>query len=184
MLIHQLQHDDVQPPRRLNHHIPRDLDVICQKALAKERRRRYQSAGELADDLRRCANNEPIHARPASQVERLWRWCCRKPELAIASAVTALSLLVVAVVSLMWAVNRSHYAEQIGIENVLRDFADRMISPIRPEADGVRYETRLRDSHESPKVKRQEELQITFSTQALESIPDTMVVYLMFLPKR
>ena len=51
MLLHQVLHDEPRPPRRLNDRIPRDLETICLKAMAKERRRRYPTARELAEDL-------------------------------------------------------------------------------------------------------------------------------------
>jgi serine/threonine protein kinase len=55
MLLHQVLHDEPRRPRSLNDHIAKDLETICLKAMAKEPRRRYQSARELADDLRRAA---------------------------------------------------------------------------------------------------------------------------------
>ena len=55
----------------------RDLDAICRKCLAKQPRRRYPSALELADDLRRCANGYPIKARSASNAERFGKWLRR-----------------------------------------------------------------------------------------------------------
>jgi serine/threonine protein kinase len=53
MLVHQVLHEDPRPPRRVNDKIPRDLETICLKAMAKEPGRRYAMAGELAEDLRR-----------------------------------------------------------------------------------------------------------------------------------
>src|SRR5262249_28661097 len=51
MLLWQVLHDDPRPPRKLNDRIPRDLETICLKALAKEPGRRYQTAGALALDV-------------------------------------------------------------------------------------------------------------------------------------
>ncbi len=54
MLMVQILNDDPPSPRKLNGRIPRDLETICLKCLEKDPARRYQTAGELADDLRRC----------------------------------------------------------------------------------------------------------------------------------
>jgi tetratricopeptide (TPR) repeat protein/tRNA A-37 threonylcarbamoyl transferase component Bud32 len=82
MLLHQVLHEEPRSPRRLNDRIPRDLETICLKAMAKEPGQRYQTAGALAEDLHRFLNGEPIQARPVGKVQRLWRWCRRKPALA------------------------------------------------------------------------------------------------------
>ena len=77
MIIHQLLHEDPRPPRRVNDRIPRDLETICLKALAKQPSRRYATAGELADDLRRYLRGEPCRARPVGRLERGWLWALR-----------------------------------------------------------------------------------------------------------
>ncbi len=82
MLLHQVLHDDPAALRKLNDRIPRDLEIICLKALAKEPARRYASCGELAADLRRWLAGQPISARPVGRVERAWRWCRRNPVVA------------------------------------------------------------------------------------------------------
>jgi WD40 repeat protein/tRNA A-37 threonylcarbamoyl transferase component Bud32 len=96
MLLHQVLHDDPRRPRGLNDHISHDLETICLKAMAKEPARRYATARDLADDLRRWLNGEPIAARPVGKVERAVRWARRRPAVAallLVSGVAALALV-------------------------------------------------------------------------------------------
>jgi WD40 repeat protein len=100
MLLHQVLHDEPRPPRQLNDRIPRDLETVCLKAMAKEPGRRYPQAGELAGDLRRYLNGEPVRARPVRGWERALRWCRRRPAaaaLVVAAAVAALAVVGLAV---------------------------------------------------------------------------------------
>jgi hypothetical protein len=90
MLILQVVEDEPRLARQLNDKIPRDLETICMKAMAKSPARRYGSARELADDLRRYRNGEPIRARPIGRIEQLWHWC-RRNRVA-ASVMLAVSL--------------------------------------------------------------------------------------------
>jgi serine/threonine protein kinase/WD40 repeat protein len=81
-LIDQITHDSPAPLRQHDRRIPRDLETLVQKALAKVPKDRFASAGELGDELHRYLESRPILARPAGPVERLWRWCWRNPWLA------------------------------------------------------------------------------------------------------
>jgi WD40 repeat protein/Flp pilus assembly protein TadD len=85
------------PPRALCPQVDRDLELICLKCLEKEPARRYGSAEALADDLDHWLAGEPIVARPAGHVEKVWRWCRRNRGVALLSA-TVLVLLVAATV--------------------------------------------------------------------------------------
>jgi serine/threonine-protein kinase len=81
-VVHDVIHKDPIPPRVINRLIPRDLETICLKAMAKEPRRRYPTAREMGDDLRRFLRGEPIVARRAGVVERAWRWVKKRPAVA------------------------------------------------------------------------------------------------------
>ena len=95
-------------PRRLNPSLPRDLETICLKCLAKEPARRYPSAQALADELDRFLDGKPIRARPVAALERVWLWCRRRP--ALAALITALHVvLVFGLAGVLW---QWHRAEQ------------------------------------------------------------------------
>jgi len=100
--LRQVLDADPAPPRLLNRKVPRDLEVICLKCLAKDQRKRYQTAQELADDLGRFLRHEPIEARPASRANRLWRWCRRKPAIAALTGATILLFVMMAVAAILF----------------------------------------------------------------------------------
>jgi WD40 repeat protein/tRNA A-37 threonylcarbamoyl transferase component Bud32 len=93
MLLHHVLHDEPRPPRSLNDAVPRDLETVCLKAMAKDPTRRYHSARELADDLRRFLAGEPTRARPAGAVGKAWRWAKRRPAAAALLLVSGLATL-------------------------------------------------------------------------------------------
>jgi serine/threonine protein kinase/tetratricopeptide (TPR) repeat protein len=100
------------PPCRLQPNLPRDLETISLKCLEKDPKRRYESARELADDLERYLNGEPIVARPVAAWERGLKWARRRP-----AAASLIGLSVVAIVALMlfgwlWAVRESRHATE------------------------------------------------------------------------
>jgi eukaryotic-like serine/threonine-protein kinase len=84
---------------------PRDLGIISLKALSKDPRRRYATAGELAEDLRRWLHGRTILARPAGPLERAWAWARRKPGLAALSIALGGALVTTGVLE---ARNQSH----------------------------------------------------------------------------
>ena len=83
-----------EPLDRRRPGVPRDLVTIIHKALDREPRARYQTAGAMADDLQRFLDNEPILARPLGLQERFTRWAGRNRELAVSLAAVAVMLLV------------------------------------------------------------------------------------------
>jgi hypothetical protein len=91
--LQQIMASEPVPPGRLQPGVPRDLDTICLKCLRKEPGQRYASALELADDLQRFLNDEPIRARQVGVLERARKWARRRPALAGSLAVAVLLLL-------------------------------------------------------------------------------------------
>ena len=102
-LIDRVLHEPPRPPCKLDPRVPRDLETLVLKCLAKDPRERYATAEALAEDLRRFLADRPIRARRATAAEQAWRWCRRNPWLAGLSAAVLLLLLVVAVGSLGFA---------------------------------------------------------------------------------
>jgi eukaryotic-like serine/threonine-protein kinase len=72
-IILQVVANEPTPPSRLRPETPRDLEAICLKCLEKDPKHRYATAGELADDLERFLNDEPIRARSANMLDHLAR---------------------------------------------------------------------------------------------------------------
>ena len=99
MLMHQVLHDDPPSPRKLNSHVPKDLETICLKCLEKSADRRYDSAHQVADELRRYSRGEPVMSRPISKTTRTWRWCKRNRTFSALIAVSGLSLIAGAVLA-------------------------------------------------------------------------------------
>jgi WD40 repeat protein len=98
--IAQLLNQEPLSPSRLRPRLPADLVTVCLKCLEKSPRRRYASAWDLAEDLRRFRAGEPTLARPVGPVGRAYRWCLRRPLVAGLAALSA-GLAVALVVTLL-----------------------------------------------------------------------------------
>ena len=91
-IFHAILSEEVVPPSARQPGIPRDLEAICLKCLEKEPDRRYATAADLAEDLRRFLDGRATSARPVSLAGRLGRWSRRNPWVAGLSAAVVLSL--------------------------------------------------------------------------------------------
>ena len=98
-LIDRIARETPVPLRQHDPRIPRDLETLVQKALAKEPKDRFTTAAELGDELRRYLESRPIRSRPVGSAERLWRWCRRSPAVAALTALAAALTVFVAIVS-------------------------------------------------------------------------------------
>jgi WD40 repeat protein/serine/threonine protein kinase/tetratricopeptide (TPR) repeat protein len=112
-LIDHILHTDPPPPRAVDAKIPRDLETIILKAMAKHPADRYTTARALAEDLERFLEDRTILARRSSVSERLWRWCKRNPVVAGAVGTVAAALVAVAVVSVTYATEQAKANKEI-----------------------------------------------------------------------
>ena len=112
MLVVQILKDEAPSPRKLNVGIARDLETIRLKCLEKEPHKRYASAKEFADELRRFLHGRPIEARPISRISRTWRWSKRHPLVSSLSLALAAVLLILATVGPIVAIKQSRLAAQ------------------------------------------------------------------------
>jgi eukaryotic-like serine/threonine-protein kinase len=103
-VLRQVEQNPPKNPSELNPDVPRDLEIICLKCLAKDPKDRYRSAAAFADDLGRWLEDKSIVARPTSTAERIWRWVRRNPILASVSALLALAVTGIAIGSAMVSV--------------------------------------------------------------------------------
>jgi WD40 repeat protein len=119
-VLQAVREHDPEPPSRLNPRVPRDLEVICQKCLMKDPRRRYGSALELTEDLELWLAGKPIGARPVGVLERSLLFVRRRPTLAAAYGLAA-AVLVLAVfagtVAWLWKTAERDRAEAIVARN-------------------------------------------------------------------
>lgn len=132
-------------PTRLNPLVPRDLETICVKCLEKEPGRRYASAAALADDLRRFLNGESIQARPEGGIERLARWCRRRPLVAgLLAALLVLTLTGIGMVGWQWHRAEAHLqAAQQNLAEATRQREIAEANAARAEAERQRAEWNL-----------------------------------------
>lgn len=103
--ILQLLHQDPVSPRQLNSSIPIELETVCLKCLQKDPAKRYSSARELAEDLQRWMQGDPILARPISAVSKAVRWTRKHP--AICGSVLVVIASIAAIVGVLAKSNQS-----------------------------------------------------------------------------
>ncbi len=152
-LIEKVLHTAPAPPRRIDPRIPRDLETIVLKCLAKAPDERYATAEALAEDLRRFLADRPIRARRSSLAEQAWRWCRRNPLVASLTAVVFVLLAAISVVSslsvleLRREVQRGDRAEQEALH--------RLWAALVSEAEARRFSGRRGQRFEALEAIRQ-----------------------------
>jgi WD40 repeat protein/serine/threonine protein kinase len=142
-----------EPPRleRLNRAVPRDLVTVVHKAIDRDPVRRYQTAADLAADLQRFLDDEPIRARRPSRREVVWRWCRHHPGVASLTAVLILLMIGVTVASLAAAARLDRLAREQASAAQNERQARRMADESKDDAEAARrkLETTLTDMHTS-----------------------------------
>jgi tetratricopeptide (TPR) repeat protein len=99
-LLRQIAFEEPKAPRRLNKAIPEELEIIVLKAMAKNPAERYDTAQDLADDLRRFLEDRPIRARRPTLVQRAAKWSRRHKPIVWSAAISTFLLLVAGLVGL------------------------------------------------------------------------------------
>ncbi len=88
-------------PRLIDNSISVEIEQILLKALAKDRRSRYESVADLAMDIRRFLNNQPIHAKPPTAAHKL-RLYARRNQLKFRAGIIVFLALVLGITGLIW----------------------------------------------------------------------------------
>jgi len=140
----QLVHEEPVPPRRYNESIPKDLETICLRAMAKDRSSRFQTAQDLIDELERWLDGRPILSRPTGRLERAWRWCRRNPMVSSLSSLVLLLLITLSVV-MAWSSmrllassreSRSHALAAQRQSSALLETLGRLVFELQEKFDG------------------------------------------------
>ncbi|MCS7269542.1 MAG: serine/threonine-protein kinase, partial [Gemmataceae bacterium] len=96
-VLRQVIDGRLTPPRQHRPDIPRDLEAICLKAMEKNPARRYRTAIDLADDLRRFLDGKPTIARPLNALGRFARWARRNDQLVALIIVSTIAVIMIGV---------------------------------------------------------------------------------------
>ncbi len=113
LIRQQIREETPLPIRAHRSGVPRDFETVVGKCLKKNTVERYATARDLADDLDRFLNDEPILARPSGVVDRAWKFAKRKPTVvALAGVIMAGSLLLAGLIG-AWISDRMSAADEI-----------------------------------------------------------------------
>jgi WD40 repeat protein/serine/threonine protein kinase len=127
LLYWSIEHDPMPDPRSHNAALGEDVKVVLETALEKDPARRYATALELAEDLRRIREYEPIRARPAGIVLRFTRWTRRHPALAV-SIIGTIAALSAGLLMSLWLLAKEQRALRFALERQLAERSVRLIS--------------------------------------------------------
>jgi serine/threonine protein kinase/tetratricopeptide (TPR) repeat protein len=169
-------------PMQLTSVLRGDLDWIVMRCLEKDRARRYNTAHELADDVRRHLRQEPVAARPPSAGYRLQKFFARNRLACVSAAAVALALIVGTVVSVRQAVRATR------AESVARTQRDAATAAGRAEAvaraDAQRRQEQAEDLLTFMLGDFRAELQKAGRLNLLEGVGDKAMAYFSALNSR
>jgi formylglycine-generating enzyme required for sulfatase activity/tRNA A-37 threonylcarbamoyl transferase component Bud32 len=151
-VLERVVHDPPRRPREINPAVPRDLEVICLKCMAKQRDARYFSASEVSADLRRWLEGMPILARPTPLVERAWSWCRRHSGVA---AMIVLTLLLAAGGAVAIALERKgrRDADHVAAKTTIEQFIEVGSPRLGTELANVQSELEKLEPHILDKLR-------------------------------
>jgi tetratricopeptide (TPR) repeat protein len=136
---------DPSGPRKLNAHIPPELDTICMKCLEKAPAARYETAQQLADDLKRYVNDLPIAAKRPSAFRRAAKFVRRhKAPVAVSTAAVLLLTMTAFWRSEMAARREAQAAERVAQVAALNDSAIAFVSTSKAEKNWLSAEEELK----------------------------------------
>jgi serine/threonine protein kinase/WD40 repeat protein len=143
-VIRKVLEEEPARPRRLNRAIPRDLETIVLKAMAKERDDRYGAAQAMAEDLRRFLDRKLIQARRPSPLDQASRWARRHRMMVVSSAVLlfmGVAGLLVGIVFIASAERRARAAEALAMASARESRYESLLAQIQrlrltPKASG------------------------------------------------
>jgi WD40 repeat protein len=141
--LEQVRHHDPVPPSRHNPKVPRDLETVCLKALAKEPAGRYPSALMLAQDLERFRAGESILARREGRARKVWRAVRRRPFTAAAIVAVLLAVGVGAALAAWARAERDQAEISRQVDAVLQDLDTGLRSRDWTEESLGRVEARI-----------------------------------------
>ncbi len=169
-LLRQIALDEPVAPRRLNAAVPRDLETIILKAIAKDPSSRYTTARELAADFRRFLEDQPILARRPGMLERTFRWSQRHRDLVVTAAAILMLALAVGTAATLAQARRTEEAlrkktafirdsypllDQLGRQQIDSAVSDRMRGMYGPHADSEaarKFESAIRIFQQATEV--------------------------------
>jgi hypothetical protein len=145
----QVVSDEPVPPRQLQPGSPADLETICLKCLQKERHRRYATAADLAEDLRRFQAGDAIMARPVGVAERSGKWVRRNPMVAgLVGAVAAALLLLGGGVAMVFGIRAQTRAREAIMARNEADQSARQAQESARQATGAKEEATRKAAEE------------------------------------